>query len=256
MDSTWFAVDADGNIAAFETGEGGCVPVGDFPMGGEAGGYSRDALETSGLLAHALLVRAESDQRLREMLPNSYADLEASVEGADSWEAIESLLRSVGVWTYGCDEPVATPYVRVGEPTSSLRIAQFGKALRKRFKKAKLPVRFADQDQIAPGEYGPVAAWGALWFDTKGAPHPTVDGASDFDREVAELDEHEFDWVAEPCDGEVHEGEEFYEAVAELLRPRENPAPESGGHPFPVDVAAPAGAGKGKRSWFSRLFRK
>lgn len=52
MDTTWFAVDADGFVAAFETGEAGALPM-NAAAGPEAGDFDAWPLELA-LVARAL----------------------------------------------------------------------------------------------------------------------------------------------------------------------------------------------------------
>jgi hypothetical protein len=221
MDSTWFAVDANGELAFFDTGEGGCLPEGGFPAGGEAGGRKKNALEDTQLLAYALLARAQRDDRLRSMLPNDAEKLAALIdESQDAWEFMTPLLRSLGVWTYSCDDSVATPYLREGLAIEPLRIGEFAEPLQRRFDSAQLPIRFSEMPAIAPGEFVGVTAWSPLWFDLKGQPHPTIDQGDEFEEHVADIGSWQIE--AEAREGNTLQGEDFYEAIRDLLTDSES----------------------------------
>ena len=249
MDSTWFAVDADGNIAVFDTGEGGCVPEGDFPLGGEAGSYE---FEPSDLLARAMIARARTDERLAALLPDNVEELE-KLAGEIDFEERDMLLRHLGVWTYDCEEPVAAPYLRRGDVRSPLRLDDLDPETRTRFSRASLPVRFAESPRLAPGEHAAVFAWSAFWLDLEGKPHPTENGRDDYEEEVREyledsdiyedLDEEE----AQPPDFESDE--EFYDALeaAFATATRREDAPPPPGDPDDKE---------GWTRWVTGLFKK
>ena len=243
MDSTWFAVDENGEVAYFETGEGGAMPEGDFPCGGEAGGYSGEALEEAQLLARVLWARAQSDERLRALLPARLRQVEMALEDGD-WELVQPLLRSFGVWTYECPEQDAFPYARSGDVPRPVRLDDLDDETRRRFQKAKLPLRFADEPLIAPGEFMPVVAWGPVWFDREGQPHATSGQEREFKQILDELPELDEEWVAEAESmvetGGYFEGEELYEMVARLV-----------GDPSAIPDVPERAAGK--RSWWRRL---
>lgn len=219
MDSTWYAVDADGEVAAFDTGEGGCVPEGSFPMGGEMSSAASHNLDDHELLAYALHARARHDERLRSMLPPETADLVEILGGGggEAWDLVQPLLRSAGVWTYACDEPIATPYLRQGAVARPLRLDDFTDELKRRFDGARLPVRFRDAPVLAPGEHASVEAWGATWIDRDGRAHPTAGREDEFEKERAEIAELTDSLRLEAEPAEAFEGESFYDAVARLL---------------------------------------
>ena len=222
MDSTWFAVDEDGEVAYFDAGEGGAVPLGGFPLGGEAGGHDEGAMEEIELLAAGLWARAANDERLREVLPDSFDQVRRSVSSTSEWDLVDPLLRSVGIWTYWNDYGDAVPYVRTGQVPRPLRVSDLDEDTQRRLRDARLPLRFAACELIAPGEHISVATWGPVWFDTAGRPHPADGREAEFaaiapQLEAMDADDH-FPQRAEP--GELFEGEAFYGAVEKLLKSR------------------------------------
>lgn len=217
MDSCWFAVDLDGNVAMFDTGEGGALPVfASFPLGGEAGGG--EEFEGGQLLAAALLARAKTDAALAELLPDDEDTLRTVAE-AGYWEMDldgPRLLRSLGVWFYECDEGMAFPYVRQGTAVGPVVVGDLPADIAARFLDAKLPVRFAEEAELQPGEYGPVEAWGDAWVDRDGKAHVTESGDP---KAVAGLDVEEHRWS--PPEGRdvepAPEGDDLLGLVRELL---------------------------------------
>lgn len=172
MDSTWFAVDEAGEVAFFDTGEGGAIPKQGFPVGGEAG--VEGGLESWELSFQLLQREAKGDPALAAVLP-------ASAEELGDWLECEQdaefrLLLSLGVHVYSCGEQDAYPYFRVSLPSQPGRLDQLPEALRERFAGAQLPLRFVSAPQIAPGAYVPVESWSGYWFDTEGAAHLAVGG--------------------------------------------------------------------------------
>jgi len=220
MDSCWFAVDEDGNIAYFDTGESGAMPESGFPSGLEAGGYGL-SLEPSEMLAFALGLRALNDPRLAELLvdvsPDQVAD--ASVD----FDADSQLLRKLGVYTYDCDEPDAVPYVRNNTVDSPLTIHDLTPELAKLFSHAKLQLRFKESTHIAPGEHTSVTMWGEWWVDTKGQV---------FDRDGTLLNGQDHaPPLQEDADTDPQLSDaEFYELIQEMvddIKSRPTPPPKA-----------------------------
>src|SRR5512145_777999 len=92
MDSTWFAVDDDGEVGYFDTGEGGAMPLEGFPLGLEAGGAN--PLDGSAVLFELLKREARSDAELAKLLPPTLEALEELLDGDD----MAKLLPSLGIW--------------------------------------------------------------------------------------------------------------------------------------------------------------
>ncbi len=61
---------------------------------------SEEVFEDFELLAEVLWMRAASDPRLRDLLPGSLEELSRIVEDRVYWDLKDTLLRSVGIWTY------------------------------------------------------------------------------------------------------------------------------------------------------------
>lgn len=214
MDSTWFAVDEDGHIAFFDTGEGGAMPEAGFPAA-PAGGE----LDEYWILARALWSRAQTDDRLRAMLPSSLRGVEKLVEKSGQWELIPVLLRSLGVFTYSCDEGSAVAYARDGAVPHPMPVDRLDGETREKLRGAKLPVRFADAPAVAPGEFVPVVSWDSIWFDTEGRVHPASGAEGKFRLEAERLEALDpEDFLVEALDGESFEGEALYGAVERMVR--------------------------------------
>lgn len=171
MDSCWFAVDQNGEIGFFETGEGGAMFSDEhFPSGGEAGGDN--PLHEHELFASALMARAAHDERLRAVLPATTIECAKLLEESFYDDTFEHLLREVGIWTYSCDEQIATPYKRGEPPRTPIQVSDLEESMRVRFAQANLPVRFESESLIAPGRFGPVVSWGEHWVDVNGDIFP------------------------------------------------------------------------------------
>jgi hypothetical protein len=262
MDSTWFAVDADGEVALFDTGEGGSVPAAGFPMGGEMAGSKQHAtLEEHELLAHALLARARSDERLRALLPADPVELARIVAASDIWDVRDALLRAAGIWTYSCEASIATPYVRAGTPARPLLLPELDAEIGRRFGRGQLPVRFREAPAIAPGELVPVQAWGPIWIDLQGQLRPTAD-SSDRDVEAARAELAEWgdlgDFAA--TEGEALDDERFYAVVATMVATGRENETRYGSLDEPRGGAGGGARGGGSRGggvlgWLVRLFR-
>jgi hypothetical protein len=167
MDSTWFAVDESGEVAFFDTSEGGAIPSEGFPVGGE-GGDGPNWWE----VAFALLIaQGREDEELAAVLPETAEDLGEWFEGEQGAEL--QLLLSLGVHVYLCGEQDAYPYFRIAPPRQPLSLSDLPEGVKAYFTPGRLPLRFADSPQIAPGQFVPVESWSGYWFDTRGNAHPT-----------------------------------------------------------------------------------
>lgn len=150
MDTAWFGVDADGNLALFDTGEAGALPedaaaAGDHarPLGGAPDGFAA--------IAAAL------------KLPE------------DLWE--EAPDSPVFRYTHDDDNWIAGRYTREQVPARPARIEALPPALREGV--VPLPVRFADGDPIQPVEHVPSVAWGAVWLSSDGTVARPFPGRED-----------------------------------------------------------------------------
>lgn len=139
MDTAWFGVDADGNVALFVTGEAGAMPtdaVGAGDYGRELGGHP-DGFEA----IRAVLGVAE-----------------------DIWD--EEAAGRVYRFTHDDDNWVAGRYVQAYAPERPARIEEVPAELREGI--VKLPVRFVTKPAIQPVEHVPCDAWGAVWLSSDG----------------------------------------------------------------------------------------
>ena len=127
------------------------------------------------------------------------------------------LLRSFGVWTYECGQYYAAPYARLGEVPRPIELQELDDETRRRFKDARLPVRFREARAVAPGEFVPVGAWDPVWFDTAGRPHPTEGNEGEFRKLLAQHPDLSMGKPVQPREAEIFEGEALYKAVEKLL---------------------------------------
>ena len=214
MDSTWFAVDEDGEVAVFDTASEGPIPLGGFPVHGDEEG----AFDEGQMLARVLWAKASLDPRLRALLPAKVEALEESIDDSDEWELIEPILRALGAWYYRGDEGAPWPYRRTNVPAQPVKLTELDEDTQSRFADAKLPVRFRQESMIAPGEFRPVYAWRDHWFDREGQPHAAHGREEAFQRVVDQLPTGGLPIVGqEEGADERLEGEALYDAVAKLL---------------------------------------
>jgi len=239
MDSTWFAVDEDGHIAFFDTGEGGPLPAADFPMGGEAAGMHEEGLEASTMIAILLWERAKNDAELRALLPDDEDTLEQWI----GWEEQELLLISLGVWAYSGDYG-GVPYARLGTVKRPVTLADLPEEIADQLEDAKLPVRFASADRVAPGEHVPVHSWSGMWVDLEGVAHPTEDGTDPATLDEANAAEAEAPWV--PEQKVALEGEALLVLLRTTLRQGKEDAER-----WAASEAKPSGL----IGWLTKLFR-
>ncbi len=157
MDSTWFAVDEDGHIAAFDTGEDGHIPEG-FPVWADP--WNEE------LIARTLLARAQTDERFRELRGYSVQELVRLLQEGDAYEISVALMRSLGIWVY---EFCGWIYARSGSVPEPARLGDLCEESQQWLKDARIPVSFQKSRVLAPGEYFPVSGWrGEHWLDWEG----------------------------------------------------------------------------------------
>jgi hypothetical protein len=170
MDSSWFAVDAAGHVAVFETGEGGAIPDGEgFPMGGQA--ESPHRLASTDLLIPLIERRAATDPRLAALLAEFPAWRDTLAQ--EFWELGDeaALFAWLGLFRYECDEPWATPYRRQARVPNPATLDMLPPDVRERFARARLPVTFADAPRVAVPEHVPSVGWSDTWSDLQGNVH-------------------------------------------------------------------------------------
>ena len=210
-DSTWFAVDEDGQIAAFDTDEEGQIPRG-FP----SEGLPYDSL----LIARLLMLRAETDDRLRELLPKSLGKLVHALDDGDASEIFVALMRSLGVWVYEFNGWI---YARSGGVPNPIYFKDLDRGSQQWLRKARLPLRFHGAPVFAPGEHVESTASERPWWDWQGRAHgEEIDGEPE---ELTGLDKERHEelkaeteaWLAEAEKQPVIPEDRIYEVVKELL---------------------------------------
>ena len=130
MDTTWYAVDLDGHVAVFETGENGHAPIERFE------GYFLDSL--------AAAVRGDTP-----------------VDGESEFRDNEELASEIGCFTYDYSEgydPIEA-YTRMLVPENPLHVDQLPPDLRKGFKQVRFPIRFREMKWLQPIEHFPCEFW-------------------------------------------------------------------------------------------------
>lgn len=125
MDMLWFAIDQDGNVAVFSTGENGHAPI-----------HAREAD----------VVYEMEQQRL----------------GQPTDELIEEFGPRLGMFVYDYEEgfdPIS-PYRRAGSPATPIHVDQLPPAVRSQCKSIQFTgVRFKDADMVQPLESMACAYW-------------------------------------------------------------------------------------------------
>jgi hypothetical protein len=187
MDSCWFAVDESGEVAFFDTGEGGALPTDEaFPKGREAGGDT--PFDIDSLMIAALTTRATAVPALQTLLfdtPNWADALRHAVYELPESEMI-GLLAWLGIYHYGCDDAVASPYERGAAVPEPLQAHRLPPELARRLDAALLPLRFAAAPRIAVPALVPSEAWSDRWSDLDGVVR-RLDGGPVDDEEAADF---------------------------------------------------------------------
>jgi hypothetical protein len=129
MDTTWFAIDEGGHVAALESGENGHVPE-----------------------------QTEDDDLLFELWRLRHPEADE-----DFWdEDTEQRAAQLGVFYYIYDESfdLAATYSRLATPETPLHVDQLPPALRQRCKRIRFQgLDFTHDQAIQPLEHGPCAFW-------------------------------------------------------------------------------------------------
>ncbi|MCI0459674.1 MAG: hypothetical protein L0Z62_22210 [Gemmataceae bacterium] len=157
MDTTWYAVDADGSVALFESGENGHVPDGmHLPAG-----VSEDPTVAKWL------------RTLRPPAPDENAAFED-----------EDWLRA-GIYLYAYEYLggwFAWPYFRYAAPECPLHIDEAPPRVRAVLRQFTFPaLRFAQAENVQPCEVYPCLSWGELaaYLTGDGRTVRAVPGAED-----------------------------------------------------------------------------
>jgi hypothetical protein len=137
MDTEWFAVDRDGQVALFISGENGSVPW-------EAVEIDIDDV----LRSVGTRTQEEMDHDYDEFLP-ALARLGLHVyEDASDW--------------------FSGPYRRAHHPERPLHVDQLPPQLRNRVKSVRFDLRFADKDVLQPCDHTEADAWGLGYLSEDG----------------------------------------------------------------------------------------
>jgi hypothetical protein len=233
MDSSWFAVDQDGAVAVFDTGEGGALPSADrFPKGGEAGGD--DGIDPFRTLVLLIERRAARDPELARVLgeaPDWKEKLEAGLMEMEEPDRDE-VAAWVGLYWYSCTEPLAAPFVRSVVVPRPLPVAEWPSDLAARLRGAGLPVRFAEHPAVAPGEHVAVESWDHHWLDRAGKLHRT-DGRPVDPRDLATFESVGMERAPLPTIRTVRSDDVLRALIADTLRaameaPPPMPQPDTG----------------------------
>lgn len=135
MDTEWFAVDKDGHVAYFETGEDGSVPNG------------------------------ATEVNLSEVLRALGSKL-----SEDDFESFLPELASLGLHVYqDASEWFSGPYQRTHRPKKPLHVDQLPPALRKAIKAVRFEdLSFADKERLQPCDHLEGFAWGGVFLSEDG----------------------------------------------------------------------------------------
>jgi hypothetical protein len=158
MDTEWFAVDRDGQVALFFTGENGSMPTGAPAV------KLGEVLRTLGGSAAAI-----------ENLDYSYD------------EALPELAR-LGLHVYeDASEWLSGPYRRTHRPPKPLHVDQLPPALRRQAKEVRLDgLRFEEKDRLQPCDYTEGTAYGVAYLAEDGKTVRPVPGHEKQYRQVVE----------------------------------------------------------------------
>jgi hypothetical protein len=144
MDTAWFGVDQDGNLALFDTGEAGAIPV-DLPGFGESSQPLGGHPDGFGAICKAIGLDSEDEEQ-------DFFDPDVPIP----------------VYRYVHAEPtnLAGRYELQHTPKRPGRIAEVPVELRAGI--LRLPVRFADGPPVQPAEHVPCSAWASVWVSADG----------------------------------------------------------------------------------------
>ena len=159
MDAWWFAVDQDGHVAYFDTGENGAVPV------------------------NALTVEAPHEV-LRPLLALR-GEPGPSPEEEDDWYFDAESVARLGLFGYGYPSGfLAGPYPLWGRPESPLHIDQLPPALRQEIKRLRFATLCFEQTaELQPCDYTRCEGWGPAYLCGDGRTVRPIPGREDDYRE-------------------------------------------------------------------------
>jgi hypothetical protein len=148
MDACWYAVDQDGCVAAFFTGESGHLPK----ASGQGAGHFFELWE----IVSALLGGTGEGH-----------EAEDDVGWGRGWEGVMDEAAERGIFVCEYSDPFARlaefaqwPYSLVRQPRAPLHVDQLPPRLRKVFKKVRLSARFQSAQGVQPIEDTECIFWG------------------------------------------------------------------------------------------------
>jgi hypothetical protein len=142
MDTIWYAVDADGHVGVFDTGENGHAPIwaeGDFFL----------------------------DRLYRERRPDA---------DPDGYRSDATLAADLGFFLYGYGDgydPIDV-FERLVAPARPVHVEELRPQVRAACKKTRLPVAFAAVERVQPLEHMPCA----YWYDEDRSAYLAADGVT------------------------------------------------------------------------------
>jgi hypothetical protein len=165
MDTQWFAVDRDGHVALFITGEAGSMPL--------------------------TASEGDVDEALRAL------GSKQTEEGLDyDEEAIGQELARLGVHVYEDDSDWFTgPYRRAHKPKKPLHVDQLPPELRQQVKEVRFDgLSFAEKKRLQPCEYTDGVAWSSAYVAEDGKTVRPIPGhEEEYRQEVEQLREEDPD---------------------------------------------------------------
>jgi hypothetical protein len=153
MDTTWFAVDRDGHVAVFDSGEAGAVPV---------EGYNEDWAP------------------ILDELTKAAGGLALDADDDDAWADRPNRLAAMGLFFYTHEEfenGLAGPYDRTGVPETPMPGHQVPRGLLKQM--VSFDGSFADTERLQPVEHWHSDAWSEAWVSVDGKHVTCVPGHED-----------------------------------------------------------------------------
>jgi hypothetical protein len=170
MDTVWFAVDREGHVAAFGSGEAGAVP---------GAGYLG---EEWGTTVEAIKVLPKTADTVKD-------------------EEMEDAVLNHGVFFYGHEKTenlTAGPYTQM-KPANPVKIDQLPPEIREVVGQVKFDtLSFATAKEIQPIDHFPCEAWGASYLaDDKGTIKPIPGREGDYAEEFQQFstDLPEYHWI-------------------------------------------------------------
>jgi hypothetical protein len=146
MDTTWFAIDRDGHVAVFDSGEAGAVPTAAY-LGEDYRPIEQAVVAAgTGQPASAVAEDEDPDDRSRA-LAAAGAYLYAHGEASENW--------------------IAGPYDRTAVPATPLTADRLPPDVLDNM--ARFPGRFAETAALQPVEQWPVESWGPTYLAADGA---------------------------------------------------------------------------------------